>query len=148
MTSKSVVLNQSAAFKFGLSTSILRKNTMRFGEGVDIGSRNLLTSFAFQSKFVKTYRRKNKSIVVGLTYYNQSSYRKKKEFDNKIISGQSVPYWYVGSYHMFNYIETYTLSFSILKKNALTFYFQEDFRVSNNSDFQAGFSYSLSICNL
>ena len=144
-TTKEVSINEHSFLLFALGTNLLRKNIFDYGEPIELTTNRFLFSFSVQPKFVKKTKKGN-YVSFAWNYYYQSPFNKRKEFDEIILSGDRITsHWHLGGSHLYRSIETHSFVLSFYKKNILSFYLQQDFKVNNNPDLQTGVSYQILI---
>lgn len=136
-------LAQHSLLSVGLSTNLLKKSAIYYGEGVELTSNNYLFSFSLEPKLIKETR-KGKLYSFAWNFHYQSPFNTRKIFDESILSGERVTsHWHLGSSHLYQALETHTFILSFYKRNKLSFYLQQDFKVNNNADLQTGISYQI-----
>ena len=138
-------LAQRSLLSVGLGTNLLRKSAIYYGKGVALTSNNYLFSFSLEPKIIKVTR-KRRLYSFAWNFHYQSPYNTRKDFDETILSGERfTSHWHLGSSHLYQALETHTFVLSFYKKNTLSFYLQQDFKVNNNADLQTGISYQINL---
>ncbi len=87
------------------------------------------------------HRFKNKSAIsLATTYYLQSPYNKRSEFDYLVLTGHRyTTHWHYTMTHLFNTLTANSLVFTFSKASyAWWVYVREDFLVDNAPDAQTG----------
>ncbi|MFK7899568.1 MAG: hypothetical protein AB8B61_02305 [Cyclobacteriaceae bacterium] len=138
---KYISLNEKSFALAGLGMNLLKKNVINYGDQVELTSNDYLFSANFQAQYVRETK-KGRAFALTWNYLVHTPYNKRSEIDSNISIGEKLTsHWLLGTSHLYDLIDVQTLTFSFLKKNVLSFYLQQDFRVNNNPDFQTGVSY-------
>lgn len=144
-TVKEVKINHKSLLLVGFGGNLLRKEVIKYGEGVELTTNDYILSLNIQPKYVRQVK-KDKYFSFGWHYMYQTPYNKRKEFDDIIITGERIGWWHNGAFHLYFPIEVHTFTLSFFKKNTgnvLSFYLQQDFKLNNNPDLQTGISYQV-----
>ena len=145
MIAKEYSLGQRSFLLVGLGTQLLRKNLVNYGQALQLTSNAYLFSFSLEPKLVKETK-KGRRFAIAWNFHYQSPYDRRKEFEEIIFVGERhTSHWHLGTTHLYQALETHTFVLSFFKKNSLSFYFQQDFKVNNNADLQTGISYQFTL---
>lgn len=128
--------HQNLTFGFGLGSS--KPGILHFGDYVKIINNTLLFSFEGEIAYDKQVK-EDSYISVGLNYYFQNPYDKKKEFKYIVLSGNRVTtHWHYAMTHLYTSIQSWSLIFSYTRKRTFLIYIREDLKVNNAPDIQTG----------
>jgi len=145
MIIKELLLGQHSFLLVGMGTQLLRKNLVNYTQGLTLTSNPYLFSFSVEPKLVKETK-KGKKFAIAWNFHYQSPYNRRRAFDQSIFVGERhTSHWHLGTTHLYQALETHTFVLSFFKKNNLSFYFQQDFKVNNNADLQTGVSYQFAL---
>ena len=128
-----------------MGLSAFYQNLLRFGEGVELRNKKAL----FSSEFLLNYiipTKKNGYFSLALSYYLQSSYNRRQDFETLVLTGERfVSHWHYSISHLYKVLSANYLVFSYAKGLfAYAVYLREDFSVDNAPDAQVGIGLKVS----
>lgn len=136
---KKININPKQQLQFGGSLGLLRTKILKYGNGIQLHNNKFLFSSELSVNYIKTIG-KNRLFTIGTSYFIQSPYNKKSDFDSIIIVGERITtHWHYAMSHLYRPLtaNNFNITF-VTKKLCLSAYFREDFLVDNAPDSQVG----------
>jgi len=137
---KKIELNNNQELRLGVGLSALHQNLLRFGDGVQLRNKKSLLCSEFLLNYIIPSKRDG-YFSVALSYYIQSSYNKRGDFETIVLTGERiVSHWHYSLAHLYKVLSANYLMFSYSRGLfAYSIYLREDFSVDNAPDAQVGF---------
>jgi hypothetical protein len=136
---KQLSIGSKRNLQFGLSTGILRPGVLTNSEGVQISNSKFLLTAEILLNYQKMIGR-NSQISIGTSYFIQSPYNKKEEFNSMVLTGERISsHWHYAVSHLYRNLSYNTLFITYTKGCfSLSAYLEEDLLVDNAPDVQTG----------
>jgi hypothetical protein len=135
--------NNKREYILALGGSAIRNKLFELKNNVSLNSNKFICAgegeFAFLRKIKKAY------FSIGLNYFVQTRYNKKKDFDSLILKGEREysSHWHWAMTQFYETLETWSLIFTYSRKVSLSIYIKEDLHVNNAPDLQTGFMFQV-----
>ena len=140
-----VVVHNQRKIYFGGGYSLLKPGLVSFGNRVNIYNVDLLHGFEGQISFQFSLK-SDRLLQLGVHYSYRSPFRKKKEFDYLILSGDRIStHWHYALSHLYKPFHTGSVIVSLFKKNTISIYIREDLIANNAPDLQTGIGWVIPI---
>lgn len=142
---KNIAFNNSQQLRLGVGLSSFHQHLVRFGDGVQLRNKHSLLSSELLVNYIIPGKR-NGYFSLALSYYIQSSYNKKRDFETLVLTGDRiVSHWHYSISHLYKVLSANYLIFSYAKGAvAYSVYIREDFSVDNAPDAQVGIGIKIS----
>jgi hypothetical protein len=123
----------------GVSGGAMRQKLVRHEDAVDFNNRKYLFSSEWLLEYVK-HLDERRYISLATTWFIQSSYNKKRDYDFIVLSGDRITtHWHYAISHLYREITAHSLVLTYAHGNiTLWIYIREDLLVDNAPDAQTG----------
>ena len=137
---KKILFNNRNYSQIGASLGTLRKNALQLKKDNLIFGTNKYLAFFESALEYATISKKGTTHTIGLDFYIQTSFNKRKELNYIIPIRHPEVHdaWGIGTTNLYKNTNYWTLLYSFTRKITTTFYIQQDLTVNNNPDIQTG----------
>ncbi|MCK9611971.1 MAG: hypothetical protein PHR81_07040 [Bacteroidales bacterium] len=141
---KQFKLRKKNDIHIGLSAGALLQKVLKTGEGVLLSNNN----FIFTAELFLSYRKQigtKSSISITTTYFLQSPYNKRKDFEYIVLTGDRIrPHWHYALSHLYRMLTCHNFIISYSRgAYSIAVYLREDLYVDNAPDSQTGIAFHI-----
>ena len=117
----------------------IHPNFLSFGDGLQLSNKKLLLSSELLFNYLIPTK-KNGCFSIAASYFIQSSYNKKRDFESIVLTGERFStHWHYSISHLYRILTANYLIVTYSKRDfAFSIFLREDFFVDNAPDAQVG----------